>query len=77
MIPDWKHIFKKFTPLELASIELTLAETELLASMTHRDHANGMVTYNEARIARLRKFIVTAAKAETQPKSNVQALTTT
>ena len=74
MIKDFKRMWKKPSPLEMASTELADAELQLLEAFTTRDYANSIVLYNETRIARLRKTIVAAAKAEQQPKAVMQVI---
>jgi hypothetical protein len=52
-----RRAFRKVTPAEVASKELADAEMELLVGLTHRDHAQASIGYNEARIKRLRAFL--------------------
>ena len=63
----WKEIknqFRKPTPLEVATAELVEAELEKLVDETAREHAEASVSYNNARIARLRKYVVNLTKEE-------------
>lgn len=50
-------MFRRITPAELASKELADAELQLLADMTHRDHAQASIDYNQSRIKRLKMFL--------------------
>jgi hypothetical protein len=63
----WKEIknqFRKPTPLEVATAELVEAELEKLVDETAREHAEASVSYNNARITRLRKYIANLTKEE-------------
>lgn len=55
------------TAAQNAVIELANAERDLLESQTGRDFADAMVKYNEARIARLKRYTQDVAKAEVAP----------
>lgn len=55
------------TAAEKAVIELANAERDLLESQTGRDFADAMVKYNEARIARLKRYTQDFAKADVAP----------
>lgn len=52
-----KRIFRKPTPLELASKELAEAERALLEAETAVEYAQSVVNYNRARIGRLKEYI--------------------
>ena len=52
-----RRALRRVTPAEVASKELADAEMELLVGLTHRDHAQASIGYNEARIKRLRLFL--------------------
>ena len=52
-----KSLFRKRTPLELATGELVQAERSKLEAETGREYADALVKYNTSRIARLRKYI--------------------
>ena len=52
-----RRAFRRVTPAELASKELADAELQLLADLTHRDHAQASISYNELRIKRLKLFL--------------------
>jgi len=62
----WRWVFRLPTPLSLATAELEEAERALLLAQTGAEYAASTVTYNQARIARLRKYIngLTKEKAE-------------
>lgn len=53
----WRWAFRLPTPLSLATAELEDAERELMVSQTGAEWANAKITYNQARITRLRKYI--------------------
>ena len=59
-----KRIFRKLTPLEMATIELVAAERAKLEAETGKEFADALVAYNTARIARLKKYINTLSKEE-------------
>ena len=52
-----KSLFRKRTPLELATEELVQAERSKLEAESGREYADALVKYNTSRIARLRKYI--------------------
>lgn len=54
------------TAAQNAAIELANAERDLLESQTGREFADAMVKYNEARIARLKRYTQDFAKAENE-----------
>lgn len=57
MINAIKRIMRRLTPAEVASKELADAELELLTAMTHKEYAQSLIDYNEARCKRLRSFL--------------------
>ena len=59
-----KAIFRKPTPLEVATMELMDAEFAKLQAETGREFAEAAVAYNSARITRLRKYIANLTKEE-------------
>lgn len=62
MIESIKRIFRKLTPLELASRELVDAERGKLESDSGREYADAMSAYQTARIKRLRALIAAQTK---------------
>lgn len=60
-LPKW---FRKPTPLEMAAMELVIAEHAKLEAETGREYAEAAVAYNVARIKRLTKYINDATKGE-------------
>jgi hypothetical protein len=54
-----KKMLKMPTSLEVAAIELSNAELELLKAETGVDWAQASVTYNKNRIKRLKAYITT------------------
>ena len=56
-IEDFKSLFTRPTPVEVASRELADAELERLKAQTAKEYAASVVAYNDERIKRLRKFI--------------------
>ena len=57
LIDLFRRIFRRVTPVELASKELADAELQLLADLSHRDHAQASISYNDLRIKRLKAFL--------------------
>lgn len=55
-------LFRRVSPLEVATQELYEAEIALLKAHTGREWAEASVAYNTARIARLHKFIQEVSK---------------
>lgn len=53
----YQRITRKITLLEITQEELRMAHLEKLKAESAADYANGIVAYNEARIARLNKRI--------------------
>jgi molybdopterin-guanine dinucleotide biosynthesis protein A len=62
MIRDIKRIMRRLTPAEVAAKELADAELELLTALTHREYAQSLIDYNEARVKRLRTFLAKLEK---------------
>ena len=52
------NLFRKPTPAMLARIELEDAQRQLLAAHTAAEYARSVVAYNEARIKRLKAYLV-------------------
>ena len=65
MIREIRRLFRKLTPLEIASSELFVAELEKLEAQTAQEYAESVVSYNSARIRRLKAFITAQTKEET------------
>lgn len=63
---DIKNIWRKPTPLEVATAELVEAELSKLEAETGQEFAASQVAYNTTRILRLRKFIATCVKEESK-----------
>ena len=61
-----KRMFRKLTPLEMATHELAEAELSKLEAETGQEFAASLVSYNTARIRRLRLYITKLA--EENPK---------
>lgn len=59
MQQELKRIFRKLTPLEVASRELVEAELGKLEAETALEWAKATVEFNTSRIARLRRFLFT------------------
>jgi hypothetical protein len=57
MIKDFMKIFGKLTSLQVAATELAEAELALLAAESGVEYAAALVTYNKARVARLKAFV--------------------
>lgn len=58
-----KRAFRRLTPYEIAARELANAELERLAAQSAVEYAQSVVTYNDARIKRLRKMLADAEGA--------------
>jgi len=55
---NWlKKLFRKLTPLEVASAELMVAELAKLEAETAKEFAAALVGYNNDRISRLKRYI--------------------
>ena len=57
MWADFRAIFRKPTPTEMAARELVEAQLARLAAQSAVDYANAIAAYNEARAKRLREFL--------------------
>ena len=57
-----KSLFRKRTPLELATEELVDAEHSLLQAQTGAEWAESLISYNIHRISRLRAYIAKEAR---------------
>ncbi len=55
-------LFRRVSPMELATQELYEAEIALLKAHTGREWADASVAYNTVRIERLREFIRLGSK---------------
>lgn len=62
MMKMLSSIFRKLTPLEVATRELIEAELAKLSAASGREFADSQVKYNEARIVRLKAYIAQATK---------------
>jgi hypothetical protein len=62
MIRTLKTLFRRVTPAEVAAKELAEAELALLTAFTHREYAQSLIDYNEARCKRLRSFLAKLEK---------------
>lgn len=69
MYQDLRMIFKRVTPLQVAVNELTEAEFSLLKAETGVEYANSLVSYNKARITRLKSFVKAQLKEQTKEES--------
>jgi len=56
---DLKAIFGKITPIQTAANELADAELALLRAESGVEYATSLVTYNRARIKRLKTYLAT------------------
>lgn len=52
-----RRAFGRITPAEMAAKELADAELHVLEARTAKEYADSVITYNVARITRLRKFL--------------------
>ena len=57
-----KRIIRRLTPAEMAAAELADAELHRLEAHTAVEYASSVVSYEDARIKRLRKFLSDAEK---------------
>jgi len=62
VIASLKTIFRKLTPLELASRELVDAERSKLEADSAKEYADALSTYSATRIKRLRAYIASQTK---------------
>jgi hypothetical protein len=63
MISAFKRVFRRITPAEVAAKELACAELEMLEAQTAREFADSVISYNDCRIKRLRKFLAGLERA--------------
>ena len=59
MIAALRRAFRRITPAEVAARELAEAELSMLQAQTAREYAESVMSYNQARITRLRKYLAT------------------
>ena len=59
MIAAFRRVFRRITPAEVAARELAEAELSMLQAQTAREYAESVMSYNQARITRLRKYLAT------------------
>ena len=57
-----KRMARRLTPVEMAAAELADAELHRLEAHTAMEYASSVVSYEDARIKRLRKFLSDAEK---------------
>lgn len=57
-----RRIFAAITPAEMAAKELADAERRILEAHSAKEYADSVITYNVARITRLRKFLADLEK---------------
>lgn len=57
MLYDFRMLFRKVSPAEIAAKDLYEAEIELLKAYSHREYAMSLVSENEARVSRLRGYL--------------------
>ena len=62
MIQQFKKLTRRLTPVEMAATELAEAELHRLEAHSAVEYATSMVSYEDARIKRLRKFLADAEK---------------
>lgn len=63
MYQQLKRMMRRLTPAEMAAAELADAELHRLEAHTAMEYASSVVSYEDARIKRLRKFLSDAEKA--------------
>jgi hypothetical protein len=59
---QFKRMTRRLTPVEMAATELAEAELHRLEAHSAVEFATSMVSYEDARIKRLRKFLTDAEK---------------
>jgi len=57
-----KRLTRRLTPVEMAAAELADAELHRLVAQSAVEYASSVVSYEDARIKRLRKFLADAEK---------------
>ena len=60
---QFKRMARRLTPVEMAAAELADAELHKLEAHSAVEYATSVVSYEDARIKRLRKFLADAEKA--------------
>ncbi len=60
---QFKKMARRLTPVEMAAAELADAELHKLEAHSAVEYATSVVSYEDARIKRLRKFLADAEKA--------------
>lgn len=63
MMLQLRRMARRLTPAEVASSELAQAELARLEAQTAHEYAGAMVSYQEARIKRLKAFLRTQGDA--------------
>lgn len=58
-----RRVFGRLTPAEMAAKELADADLMLLEARTAKEYADSVITYNVARVTRLRKFLAELEKS--------------
>ena len=66
IVHDFKTIFKRITPVQVVANELAEAEFSLLKAESGVEYATALVTYNKARIKRLKMYMSTLSKERTK-----------
>jgi hypothetical protein len=59
---QFKRLTRRLTPVEMAAAELAEAELHRLEAQSAVEYASSVVSYEDARIKRLRKFLADAEK---------------
>ena len=59
---QFKRMTRRLTPVEMAAAELADAELHKLEAHSAVEYATSVVSYEDARIKRLRKFLADAEK---------------
>lgn len=63
IIQNLRRVTRRLTPAEVASSELAQAELARLEAQTADEYAGAMVSYQDARIKRLKAFLRTQGEA--------------
>jgi hypothetical protein len=66
LIQEFKTTFKRLTPIQVVANELVDAELALLNAETGVEYASALVTYNKARIKRLKTYLAVMSKEKTK-----------
>ena len=64
MTYEFKKMFAKLTPMQVAANELAEAEFSLLRAETGVEYAASLVSYNKTRITRLRTYLAAQVRAQ-------------